>query len=220
MNVPVDQHLQNFRELHGEEAWKSEVRRLALAGIRTSPQHEAYWRDLTKDFDWLNWDELKAQATSETIPRSPDQMMAELLRKQMPGIKSQAQYDAVLGALDAVRLVVNAILERDRFKEAEGRKALELAFHAVDKTTDATIKLEDSPEAASSPASAVFKAPPAQYHESGILDRLMGELSGLETQDDLTVWYAATKSDRDSIVTQSLRNTLMDAIRAKKTILL
>jgi hypothetical protein len=221
--ITVEHHLKAFRELNGEEAWRSEVHRLALAGICTGPKHEAFWQEFTKDFEWLDWAALKQQAVGQTSPRSPgsgpmrpDQMMAEMLRKQMPGIKTQAQYDAVVGSLDAVRLVVNAILEGGGSKEAEARQALEMTFTVLAKATEVTNKLEDSPEAASSPAAEKFKAPPAQFQEQEVYSKLMGELETLGTLDALNFWYGQTKPERDRVVTQSLRNSLMDSIRAKR----
>ena len=38
--------------------------------------------------------------------------------------------------------------------------------------------------------------------------------------DALNVWYARTKVERDRVVTQSLRNSLLDSIRAKRNTLL
>lgn len=223
MQTTVEQHLQHIQVTQGEEAMRLEIRRLAIAGIRTSPKHEAYWKNLVERYEGIDWAELHQEAMSAmpgpTATTAPDQMIANLLRNQMPGIKTQAQYDAVLGALDAVRLVANALLERDRFKEAEGRRAMELAFHAIDKATELTLKLEDSPEAATSAAAEAFKTAPAEFRELEDQRRQLAELDALTTTDELTQWYAATKPRRDLIVTQSLRNQLMDAIRTKKAAL-
>ena len=194
---------------------------MALAGICTSPKHEAFWQAFTKDFEWLDWETLKKQAVGGSSsrnsgPMSPDQMMADMLRKQMPGIKTQAQYDAVVAALDAVRLVINAILDGGGAKEVEARRALEMTFSALAKGTEITNKLEDSPEAATSPEAEKFKTPPAQFHEQDVVAKLLGELEALGTLDALNAWYGQTKAERDRVVTQSFRNSLMDSIRAKR----
>jgi hypothetical protein len=216
METTIEAHLKNFRELHGEEAWKSEVTRLATQAIRTSDKHAAYWKELTKDYDWLDWDALVEAAGSNQIPNNPELMMAELLRRQMPAIKSQAQYDAVVGSLDAVRAVVNAILEGKPSEEADGRKALEMAFEAARVATHATQQLEDVPEAATSEASKAFKEEPAQFTELEDQRRMLAELEAITTTEALNDWYADTKDRRDKIVNQKLRNELLDAIRAKK----
>jgi hypothetical protein len=223
MQTTVEQHLANIRDTQGEEAMRLEIRRLAIAGIRTSPKHEAYWKKLVEGHEGIDWAELHQEAMSvmpePTSTTAPEQMIADLLRKQMPGIKTQAQYDAVLGALDAVRIVANALLERDRFKEAEGRKVMELAFHAINKATELTLKLEDSPEAATSAAAEAFKAAPVEFRELEDQRRQLAELDSLTTVEEMNQWYAATKPRRDLIVTQNLRNQLMDAIRTKKAAL-
>ena len=211
----VEQYLKEFQNAHGEEAWKAEVTRLAIQAIKTGkPGHIKYWRELTQDFEWLEWDSLLE--AKEELPGNADVMMADLIQQQMPGIKSQAQYDAVLGALDAVRLVLNAVLEKNYTQESEGRKALEMAFEAARQATELTNKLEEVPEAATSEASKVFKEAPAQFEEADIQKRLLSELDGLSTFSELSTWYTDTKMDRDRIVNPKLRNTLLDAIRAKK----
>jgi hypothetical protein len=212
----VKHHLQTFLELHGEEAWRGEVQRLALAALRTrSEQHESFWRDLTKDYEWLDWNQLKAQIEAEVPSASPDRLIAEVFKSQMPGIKSQAQYDAAVGALEAAKLVINTIV--DPFgSEQDARRVLDVAFDAVRKATELTLKLEDSPEGAMSTAAQQFKNEPAQFVEANIHRDLMLDLLRLKDLAELNAWYASTKPYRDKIVTQSLRNELLDAIRAKR----
>lgn len=215
--VDLVKYLAEYRERHGTEAWQAEIRRLAKVAIRTSPEHEAFWKNLCEGFDWLDWEALKQESLMDKLP--PDQLMADMLRKQMPGIKTQAQYNAVLGALDAVRLVLNAILTTDAPKEAEGRKALEMAFDVAAKATELSNKLEEVPEAATSTMAEEFKNPPAQFHEYDHQRQLLNELEAVADVDGLNAWYASTKDRRDKIVTQGLRNILMDAIRARKSVL-
>lgn len=215
MPVSVEQYLEEFKKMNGEEAWQSEVTRLAVQAIKTGKEsHITYWKELTSDFEWLDWDALLE--AGEELPDNADMMMADLLKRQMPGIKSQAQYDAVTGALDAVRLVLNAILEQNYTQEAQGRKGLEMAFEAARQATILTDKLEEVPEAATSEASEVFKTAPAQFEEADIQKGLLFELKNLSTLAELNTWYIDTKPYRDRVVTSKLRNTLLDAIRAKK----
>jgi hypothetical protein len=212
--ISTERYLQQYRQAFGEESWRSEVKRLILEAIKTSPKHEVFWKELTKDYTWLDWDSLKQEAQG-----SIKTTMAELLKEQMPGIKSQAQYNAVLGALDAVRLVLNAILEEDKAKETEARKALEMAFDVTAKATEITNKLEAVPEAATSKKSEDFKNPPVQFHEYDIQRKLLTELEHISTLADLNKWYVNTKEQRDRVITQNLRDILMDTVRAKKGML-
>ena len=209
--ISTERYLQQYHKDYGEEAWRSEVKRLASQAIKMGPKHETFWKEFTKDYSWFDWDSLKqeAQGLIQTT-------MAELLKEQMPGIKSQAQYNAILGALDALRLVLNAILEGNKGKEAEARKALEIALEATAKATEITNKLESVPEAATSKKSEDFKNPPVQFHEYDIQRKLLTELERISTLSDLNKWYMNTKEQRDRVVTQNLRDILMDTIRTKK----
>lgn len=218
MTTSVEDYLGAFLARNGEEAWKSEVQRLAVAALRTgSAAHEQFWRDLTKDYAWLDWDQLIKQA-QPTAPGA-DRLIAEAFKSQMPGIRSQAQYDAAVGALEAARLVIISLLSPNPIREQEARKALEWAFDAVAKATDATLRLEDSPEAAMSAAAQQFKDAPLQFQETEIHAQLMQELLMISSAGTLQDWYQASKGRRDKIVSQSLRNDLLDAIRAKRTAL-
>lgn len=146
-------------------------------------------------------------------------LITRAFRQQMPGIKSQAQYDAAVGALDASRLVINALLEVDTAREQQARSAFELALDTVRKATELTHRLEDSPEAATSAAAQQFKDEPAQFREAEIEARLTHELQQLKSVEALNNWYLATKGLREKLVTQTVRNQLLDAVRAKRNAL-
>jgi hypothetical protein len=212
MSIPVsaEEYLQQFKKEHSEEEWRNEIKRLAIQAIQTGAKHEDYWKTLTKDYDWLDWDQLKKEA------HSLEQAVTNLLKEQMPGIKTQAQYNAVVGSFDAIKLVLNAILLEEKEKEKEARKALDLALEVVAKATEVTNKLEAVPEAVTSDAAKDFKNPPVQFHEDGIQKKLLSEVEKISNIADLNVWYIKTKEERTRIVTQDLRNKLMDFVRAKK----
>lgn len=206
----VEDYLNAIRESKGDDAWKSEVVRLAKEAIKTSPKHEQYWKNLTAGYDWLDWEALKKDGDSmqETI--------ASLIQQQMPALKSQAQYDAVSGTLQAVQHLINSILESSKLREQEAAKALDLSLEALRTATELTLKLEEVPEAVSSSAGDAFKNPPAQFSEVELVGELLSQLLDHATVEDLNQWYANTKEQRDKVVTQSLRNELLDAIRRRR----
>ena len=72
------------------------------------------------------------------------------------------------------------------------------------------------PEESRGPASSAFTTPPKEYEEYDLQKRLLLELDRLPDQGELVAWYEKTKADRERIVSQSLRNVLIDAIRAKR----
>jgi len=223
--VDVSNYLTQFRADRGEEAWREEIRRLARQGIATSPKHEAFWKGFTGAFDWIDWEQLKREAvsvpaSSQTPVEDQHKLINELLKSQFPQLKNQAQYNAVLNLFEAVRLTLNSIFEGNQAKTAEGRKAVDMAFELALKVSDITQKLDEVPESATSPAANEFKTPPAQFTEHDVQRELLTELQDINYLDDLTIWYARSKDRRDKIVSQFLRNTLMDAVRAKKLDLL
>jgi len=218
MITTVEEYLQDFLKQNGEQAWQTEVQRLAVAALRTgSSKHETFWRELTSGYDWLDWEQIKEQA--QPIAPDPDRLIAEAFKSQMPGVKSQAQYDAAVGVLESARLIINALLSQDLRREKEARNVLERSLDAVRQATELTVKLEDSPEAATSETAQQFKDTPMQFEETEIHAQLKQELLLVGSFATLSEWYGATKDRRDRIVTQSMRNDLIDAIRAKRTVL-
>lgn len=144
-----------------------------------------------------------------------DEVIADFLRQALPGLKTQAQYDAVAGAFEAARLIVNAVIEADPTKEKASREALEVALDAVRKTTELSAKLEDEPEATSSKYANAFRAAPAQFTEREEVVAMLAELAELKTRDEVLAWYAQQRDRRERIVSKSLRDELYDAVRAK-----
>jgi hypothetical protein len=213
-SMSVTDHLRIFREKNDEGTWRAEVVRLAKEAIPHGPKHLAWWRDFTKDMAWLDFDKLVAEAGQ--APPTPQQQIDDLLKKQMPGLKTQAQYNVALGALDAVRMTLNAIFEDNTDQEVRGREALRIALELARTSTEIARKLSDVPEAATGKLAEEHKNPPAQFHEFDTQRRLLAELESIQTVEALNEWYASTKQRRDAVVTQSLRNVLMDAIRTKK----
>lgn len=142
--------------------------------------------------------------------------MTDFLRQQLPRVRTQAQFDAAAGAFEAARLMLNAIVDGDKEREAESRKVFEVALEAVGKASRLADQLEAEPEAASSPAAEAFKRPPAQFEERELQTQLLGELGAITDADALGAWYEKTKALRDRVVSQGLRNELLDAVRAKR----
>ena len=145
-----------------------------------------------------------------------EKLMAETMRRHMPAIKTQAQFDAVMIALEATKEMMSGILEQDAVKEATAFQALQAAIDVARKATELKDKLDEVPEGAISDAAAPFRTAPAQFTEEEVQKGLLRHLETLSTMDQLTAWYASTKEHRDAIKTQSLRNELMDTIRAKR----
>jgi len=146
---------------------------------------------------------------------TPEQMM-EAVRASIPNLKTQAQMTAYMAAFDALRYTLDAIYAQDAPREKMARDALEKAFDVAHQSTVIGKRYEEVPEESRGPASSAFTTPPKEYEEYDLQKRLLLELDRLPDQGELVAWYEKTKADRERIVSQSLRNVLIDAIRAKR----
>ena len=143
-------------------------------------------------------------------------MFAEAMKQQLPGLRNKAQMAAFMASFEAYRAVMNSILECTPDKEGAAREALMTSFEVMRKATQISNQLKDVPEAAASMASDDFRSEPTQWGEYDKQRKLMSELDGLRTERDLGDWYATNRARLDTVVTASLRNPLLDAIREKK----
>jgi len=147
---------------------------------------------------------------------NPTQDMVEALRASIPNLKTQAQFTAFMSAFDALRFTLDAIYAGDEAREKQGLETLDKAFDVARKATDIGKKLEEVPPEHRGPASQQFTSPPAELQEYDLQKRLLFELEQITTLDDLSTWYERTKADRDKVVSQSLRNILLDEVRSKR----
>jgi hypothetical protein len=139
-----------------------------------------------------------------------------VIKQQMPALKSQAQFNAFMASFEALRGLMNAIFAQNAEGENQMREALETSFDAARKITEVTVKLEEVPEAATSKDAEEFKKPPTQFGEYDIQRQLLSELGTLHTSDGLMDWYWKKRKQIDEVVSPTLRNPLLDAIRARK----
>ena len=147
----------------------------------------------------------------------PPDAMVEVLRQSIPSMKSQAQFTAFAIAFDSFRLVLESIFSGNVPGEIEALSTLEKALEAARTATDITKKYEEVPEENRGKASTEFTTAPYAFGEYDIQKRLLGELTTITTSAELNAWYINTKVDQDKVITQSLRNILMDSIRQKKS---
>jgi len=100
------------------------------------------------------------------------------------------------------------------------REAFEKSLEAARSVTELSSRFQEVPPEFRTKASEAFTAPPAEFQEYDVQKRLLMELDTLTTLEELSDWYQRTKNDRDRVVSQTLRNILLDRIREKKTSLL
>ena len=219
----VREHLNNIRTKLGDDAWKVEARRLAKDAFKLGGKHEVFWRELLQSYDWVEIEELIAEAKAEkanTPAPDPTRIMIDAMKSTMPGLRTQAQFNAFMASFDALRLLMNYVFEGNTEKVLESKRALEMAIDAASQVTRISDQLRDVPEAATSEAAEEFKNPPAEFQEYDVQKQLMAELESISGHAQLVQWYETTVKGLESkIKSQTLRNSLFDAIRQKKNLL-
>jgi hypothetical protein len=215
--------LGRIREMYGEEKFKFAAAHSARMVLAQYPDKKdeirealLQWVDLN---DILDGPPPAFPGQMPTGATSPDDMMQAALRQQMPGIQSQAQFNVVLAAFDALKITLNAIFLGNKEAAAKGRDSVLQALETAEKVTELTVKLSQVPEAATSKAAEEFKAAPKEFGEYDAMKSLLLELDTMDSVVRLTQWYTVNRARIDQVVSQSYRNELLDSIRAKKNAL-
>ncbi len=221
------EQLNRIREENGEEAYQQARRAFAKEFVKQGPKGSEFIRKLFPDLAYETIDaEVVAEQQAPLPPKaSPadmgtsDRLFIEAMRLSMPGLRTQAQFDAFMAAFDALRSTANGIFEGDAQAITDGKEALSKALDTLGKVTEVSEKLREVPEAATSKASEAFKKPPAQFEEQPVQTELLAELGQLRDLAELTEWYQRRRPDIDRVVTPAARNVLFDAIRERKSAL-
>lgn len=218
--------LQKIREEQGEEAYNTARRDIAVALI-TKPNGDKF---ISQAFPDLDHDELRAQAEAdqEALKQAmggggdgatPEQMMLNMMRAQIPNLQNQAQFNLFMGAFDGLRAYLNACFGNDAASAAKARVALNQALDMAPKLHEIAEKIQEMPEALRSEASKAFESPPKEFHEYDMQKQLLTELATLNERSALNVWYRDNREKIDQVVDQRLRNELLDSIRRKRNAL-
>lgn len=148
---------------------------------------------------------------------NPETMM-EMLRQQLPGLKTQGQMTAFLAAQEAFFATVAAALRGDHVGYNLATGALNLGLKAVQQATELATKFEDVPPGERSEAAAEFMANPvaAQVTEYDQARALMSELERVKTTEELGVWYNGNRHRLEGVKDPTLRNNLFDMIRNRR----
>lgn len=134
----------------------------------------------------------------------------------MPELKTQVQFNAFMAGFDAFKLLCNSIFAGDAPLEDQARAAFEKSLEAMKVATKLSKQFQEIPAEERGPSSAQFVEPPLQFNEYDLQRRLLTELDHITSTVVLNEWYSESKSIREKIISQSLRNILFDAIRSKR----
>jgi len=228
VKVGMDQmlaQLEKVRQEHGDVAYNLACEGLAVSLI-TKPRGDEYIKKVLPHLDVEKIREkAKAQAAAgpatapNTVEGSPQEVMGEALRANIPNLKTQAQYNVFTTAFDALRLHLNAVFGNDTENAAVTRKALLTTLDMAVQATEMAGKLAAEPDAVMSDEAKEHTEPPTEFMEYDIQKQLLVELHKLTTVADLNRWYEERKPTLDKVKSQSLRNALFDGIRQRKAAL-
>lgn len=217
--------LQRIRTDHGDEDFRRAVRGLGRDLLRKK-DGEAYVGRLLQalgqpagvDLAALKAEaredfEKQAGARQEAPPSNPVAVVEAAIRQAVPNCKTQAHFDLILQAWQALQLYLNAAYGFDRDTAGKARAGLDRLLDLAPQLAATHEKLADNPEATSNRD---FIDPPKQMTEVETQGKLLRELDEISELEALSTWYAAARPRMDGIVSQKLRDELFDGIRAKK----
>jgi hypothetical protein len=223
--VKIDEilaQLEQVRKTKGEEVYAKAKRDLALSVILNG-NGEAFVKNAFPDLDIA---ELKKEATelrkqqpafqTESGGLSPEAMMMQMLKQQVPSIRTQMHLNTFIGAFDALRVTIDGYYTGNIEQALKAREALDKALDMARDVKMVVERLEEIPEADRSPQARASTAEPKQFLEYDHQKTLLLELGRITSRVSLEAWYTETKPVRDLITDQKLRNELHDAIRAKR----
>jgi hypothetical protein len=207
--------LNRIREEHGEEAYQ-QARRGFAKGVILKPNGDKF---ITNAFPDMDLDELRKEAESEqatAAKASPEEAMMGMIQQQIPNIKTQAQLNTFMAAMDALRTCVNNYFGRDPEAADRARQALNKALDMAAKMPEIEDQLAEMPDDIKSDEAKAFTAEPKEFHEHDKQRALVVELAGITDRDELERWYATNRQTIDEVSDQRLRNELFDSIRLKR----
>lgn len=206
--------LEQIREKYGDAAFKEAAKEAARFLLRQPPELADVARGLLKDV--VDFDELDREPKSSPGAKPANDFMYQQIRQQVPGIKTQAQFDVFMTSFDALRLYMNSTFLGDKEQAEKAKQVLLEGLDAAVTATELSQKLNEVPEAATSPEAEKFKVPPKELYEQEVQQSLLSELGALSTLGELNAWYLANKVKFDLVQSQAYRNELFDSVRQKK----
>lgn len=206
--------LERIREEKGEVAFNAARRGLALDLI-LKPNGDKFIQNAFPDMDL---EELKAEAEKgkPATPASPEEMMLQMLKAQMPNLTTQGHYDTFMATFDVLRKTLNAYFGGNKAGGDNAREQLNKALDMAAKLPEMVEQFAEMDDDEKSEAAKAFTAPATELHEYDTQKRLLLELAAIESSDELEAWYATNRETLDSIVSKKARDEMFDAIRARR----
>lgn len=202
--------LEEVRALEGDEAYYKARHTLALLLVGTEAGRD-FLAETFADLDVESvWREAEASKTAT------DQDLFNLMRLQVPNLKTQAQFDAYRLAFEALSYMANAYFAGDGPLAERSRSALNQAIEAIQEASKLVEMAQAIPPEDRSQGVTDALRPPREFTEVEEQRRLLAELDALKDLASLNQWYHDSRSRMEVVVSQPYRNQLFDAIREKQ----
>lgn len=202
--------LEEVRALEGEEAYYKARHALALMLVGT----DAGKTFLAETFADLDVEAVYREAVSSKT--ATDQDLFNLMRLQVPNLKTQSQFDAYRLAFEALSYMADAYFSGNETLAERSRVALENAITAIQEASKLVERAQAIPEEDRGQAVANALRPPREFTEVEEQRRLLAELDAVTDLTSLNQWYHDSRSRMELVVSQPYRNQLFDAIREKQ----
>jgi len=197
-----------FRDLLWKEGGEAYIERLLLAlGQPAGVDLETLKAQARADFEKQ---QPEARPTGAT---DPVKVLEAAIKKAVPNCKTQAHFDLILNAWQALQLYINAAYGFDQQTAGKARAALDRLLDLAPQIAATHERLADNPEATTNRD---FIEPPRQMTEFETLGQLLLQLNEIQSMNELQDWYQKSRPRMDDIVNQKFRAELFDSIRAKK----
>src|SRR5579863_4576774 len=108
------ENLDKIKEKYGEIAYRRAADETARYLLKQGPEIAQVTREVLKGVvDFAKLDAEPPAPPTASTKLNPEQLMAQALKQQMPGLQTQAQYNLTMSAFDALRVHLNAVFLGD-----------------------------------------------------------------------------------------------------------
>lgn len=205
--------LQEIRSRVGEDAYRMHARMVAQQFKAQGGEVSDIAREVFGDAGF-DYDALTAGPSGTPPPMNSSILLSEL-RKLVPGIRTQAQFDIFMAGFQALTLGMQAAFHGDRSQVETSKTALTSTLDLALQATDLAQKLEDVGEAANGEEADRHKKEPKEFSEIATQEALLQELSSIATVASLREWYQENRVRFEQLQTPTMRNSFFDAVRAR-----
>lgn len=205
--------LQKIKREHSAESFQTSLR-LTIDHLRScGPEYVDLAREAFQA-EGLHFED--TPPVRESIPAQDSSTLVTEIRKLVPGIQTQAQFDVFMAGFRAYTLGMQSIFEGKKTDLDTTKESLISTLDLAVSATELAQKLRDVGEASIGEGSEAHKKEPKEFTEGHTQKSLLDELETIVSLDQLQTWYQTHRQRIDQVQTPTLRNGLLDRIRVRQ----